>query len=86
MFRRQIQIFKFFRVVSILTVFVNKTLLSDISLNAPMFIALYQTFITAGICFIKKALSRIWPENFDFPETNVWEIKNIKAVSFYIIQ
>ncbi|XP_017771841.1 PREDICTED: GDP-fucose transporter 1 [Nicrophorus vespilloides] len=37
-------------VISILTVFVNKTLLSDLNLEAPFFIAFYQTVVTALIC------------------------------------
>ncbi|EFA10140.1 GDP-fucose transporter 1-like Protein [Tribolium castaneum] len=67
-------------VVSILTVFINKTLLSDISLDAPMFIALYQTFITAAICFVKKGLARVFPQHFSFPETSVWDAQTIKTI------
>ncbi|RZC32929.1 TBC1 domain family member 7, partial [Asbolus verrucosus] len=67
-------------IVSILTVFINKTLLSDIELNAPMFIALYQTFITAVICFIKKSLALMFPHHVSFPETNVWDLNTIKTI------
>lgn len=70
----------FLRIVSILTVFVNKALLSDINLDAPMFIALTQTFITAGICFIKKFLHKLWPDRFYFPETDVFGKETIKNV------
>lgn len=75
----------FFRIVSIMTVFINKTLLSDINLNAPMFIALYQTLITAFICLGKKSLARTFPHHFTFPETNVFEIKTAKTVSIKIL-
>lgn len=77
-----------FRIVSILTVFVNKALLSDINLEAPIFIALTQTFITAAICFIKKSLHKLWPERVDFPETSVFgkeTIQNVYILPFYTI-
>lgn len=70
-----------FRIISILTVFVNKALLSDIDLDAPMFIALYQTVVTATICFTKKILARNFPEKFSFPDTNVWDSNTIRSVS-----
>lgn len=59
----------------------NKALLSDINLEAPMFIALTQTFITAAICFIKKTLSHLWPDKVYFPETSVFGKETIKHVS-----
>jgi GDP-fucose transporter C1 len=71
-------------IVSILTVFINKTLLSEIDLNAPMFIALYQTLITALICFMKKGLAKVFPKHFSFPDTNVWNVKTMKTVSTYL--
>jgi GDP-fucose transporter C1 len=67
-------------IVSILTVFINKTLLSEIDLNAPMFIALYQTLITALICFMKKGLAKVFPKHFSFPDTNVWNVKTMKTI------
>lgn len=66
--------------MSILTVFINKKLLSGINLDAPMFIALYQTFITSLICFIKLTLSKTFPGRFSFPETNVFGTQTIKDV------
>lgn len=74
----------FFRVVSISTVFVNKTLLSNINLNAPMFIAFSQTVITALVCYIKKKLSESFPNHFSFPDINVFSKSTIYAVSIYV--
>nr|XP_023011487.1 GDP-fucose transporter 1 [Leptinotarsa decemlineata] len=67
-------------VVSISTVFVNKTLLSNINLDAPMFIALSQTLITALICVLKKKLSRKYPGKFRFPDVDVWDWYTIKGI------
>ncbi|CAH1973898.1 unnamed protein product [Acanthoscelides obtectus] len=67
-------------VVSITTVFVNKTLLSHIDLDAPMFIALSQTFITAAICYCKKQLSQLYPSKFKFPEVDLWDTHTLKAI------
>lgn len=71
-----------FRFVSICTVFVNKTLLSNINLDAPMFIAFTQTLITVFICLFKKQLSKMFPDKFHFPDTDVWDWYTIKAVSY----
>lgn len=71
----------FYRVVSISTVFVNKTLLSNINLEAPMFIALSQTVITAFVCCIKKKLSEVFPKQFSFPDIDVWSKNTFYAVS-----
>ncbi|CAG9822164.1 unnamed protein product, partial [Phaedon cochleariae] len=73
-------LFFFFRVVSISTVFVNKTLLSDIDLDAPMFIALSQTLITALICYMKKSLSKLFPNKFRFPDVDIWDWYTVKAI------
>lgn len=56
-------------VVSIITVFLNKMLLSSdtIDLNAPFFIVWYQCFISVVICLIFKGLSSIIP-GIKFPE------------------
>ncbi|KAL3268739.1 hypothetical protein HHI36_007841 [Cryptolaemus montrouzieri] len=67
-------------VVSIFTVFVNKGLLSGIELDAPMFIACYQTFVTAIICYIKQILNKQWPTKISFPETDVWDVHTLKSV------
>lgn len=66
--------------VSILTVFVNKKLLSGINLNAPMFIAFYQTVITAFICLLKKYASKRWPHKVSFPEVDLFNRHNIYSI------
>lgn len=59
----------------------NKTLLSNINLDAPMFIALSQTVITAFVCFVKKKLSDYFPNRFSFPDIDVFSKGTIFAVS-----
>ncbi|KAF6207503.1 hypothetical protein GE061_015949 [Apolygus lucorum] len=56
-------------VVSIITVFLNKTLLSSetVDLSAPFFIAWYQCFVSAVICLLFKFLSYFCP-GIKFPE------------------
>lgn len=67
-------------IVSITTVFVNKTLLSNINLDAPMFINFTQTLITAVICYFKKSLSDVYPNKFKFPDVDVWDKHTVKTV------
>ncbi|CAG9862653.1 unnamed protein product [Phyllotreta striolata] len=67
-------------IVSITTVFVNKTLLSHIDLDAPMFINFTQTLITVLICYGKKRLSNVYPNRFKFPDVDVWDTYTLRAV------
>ncbi|XP_030750197.1 GDP-fucose transporter 1 [Sitophilus oryzae] len=67
-------------IISIATVFVNKTLLSHIELDAPIFINLSQTLVTALICYGKKTLSILFPHTFSFPDTNIWDRQIIKTI------
>ncbi|XP_050310659.1 GDP-fucose transporter 1 [Anthonomus grandis grandis] len=67
-------------IVSISTVFMNKTLLSHIKLDAPMFINFSQTLVTALICYSYKVLSRLYPNKFRFPEADIWDPKTIKTI------
>ncbi|KAF7267865.1 hypothetical protein GWI33_018947 [Rhynchophorus ferrugineus] len=67
-------------IISISTVFVNKTLLSDLDLDAPIFINLSQTLITALICYGKKSLSKLFPSKFSFPDIDIWDKQIIKSV------
>ncbi|KAK4875714.1 hypothetical protein RN001_012136 [Aquatica leii] len=67
-------------IVSILTVFVNKTLLSGTNLDAPMFIAFFQTVFTALVCFILIKLSYVFPTQFTFSPGNPFEVQTIKDV------
>lgn len=66
--------------VSILTVFVNKRLLSETNLNAPMSVALFQTFITALICFVLIQLSQVFPRYCKFTSGNPFEVGVVKDV------
>lgn len=75
-------------IVSISTVFVNKTLLSELNLDAPLFIAFYQTVISALICYFVKVLNRLYPDKVRFPESHPfrWEtIKNVLPLSIMFL-
>ncbi|XP_057651681.1 GDP-fucose transporter 1 [Diorhabda carinulata] len=67
-------------IVSITTVFVNKTLFSHIDLDAPMFVNFTQTLITAAICYMKKILSTTYPNTFRFPDVDLWDKHTLKTV------
>jgi hypothetical protein len=58
------------RIISILTVFVNKALLSSqtVSLDAPLFVTWYQCVVSATICFTLSMLTKSFPQTFTFPE------------------
>ncbi|XP_069693258.1 GDP-fucose transporter 1 [Periplaneta americana] len=57
-------------VISILTVFVNKALLSSqtVNLDAPLFVTWYQCVVSSVICFSLSMLSKIFPQTITFPE------------------
>ncbi|KAF4533534.1 hypothetical protein B566_EDAN001019 [Ephemera danica] len=57
-------------VISILTVFVNKDLLSSerINLDAPLFVTWYQCIVSTLICFSMSKLSLLLPQFISFPE------------------
>ncbi|KAJ9598200.1 hypothetical protein L9F63_011120 [Diploptera punctata] len=65
-------------VISILTVFVNKTLLSShsVDLDAPLFVTWYQCVVSATICFSLRMLTKAFPYIFTFPEGSPfnWEV------------
>lgn len=77
----------FHRFVSILTVFVNKTLLSidKLDVDAPIFIAWFQCLVSAIICFSLSRLSKIFPNVIQFPEGNPFKAKTMKKVSNFPI-
>ncbi|CAB3381642.1 Hypothetical predicted protein [Cloeon dipterum] len=62
-------------VVSILTVFVNKALLSGetVDLKAPLFITWFQCVVSTFICFVLSSLSKIFPQHVTFPEGSPWD-------------
>lgn len=72
-----------FRFVSILTVFVNKHLLSSdsVKLEAPLFVTWFQCVISALICFIISRISKVYPSVIKFPEGNPLDIDTFRKVS-----
>ncbi|XP_055586079.1 GDP-fucose transporter 1 [Uranotaenia lowii] len=57
-------------VISILTVFVNKALLSGIDLQAPLFVTWFQVLVSSAICFLMSMLSRRYPKLINVPTGN----------------
>ncbi|XP_075228941.1 GDP-fucose transporter nac [Lycorma delicatula] len=67
-------------IVSIVTVFINKTLLSINKVDAPFFIFWYQCFISALICLTLKLLSKCFPSRISFPEGQPFSKNVMKKV------
>ncbi|XP_022181408.1 GDP-fucose transporter 1 [Myzus persicae] len=69
-------------VISILTVFVNKTLLSidKLDVDAPIFIAWFQCLVSAIICFTLSRLSKMFPTVVQFPEGNPFNAVTVRKV------
>lgn len=57
-------------IVSILTVFVNKALLSGLDLDAPLFVTWFQVIVSSTICFVMSMLSRKFPNTIKVPTGN----------------
>ncbi|XP_041973465.1 GDP-fucose transporter 1 isoform X2 [Aricia agestis] len=81
---RYIQIFivvACYWVVSIVTVFVNKSLLSSdtIALEAPLFITWFQCIVSFLICFILSKTGGI-PGLFNFPKGTPWSLDIMSKV------
>ncbi|XP_053687835.1 GDP-fucose transporter 1 [Sabethes cyaneus] len=57
-------------IISILTVFVNKALLSGLDLNAPLFVTWFQVLVSSTICFVMGVLSRKFPNVINVPAGN----------------
>ncbi|XP_065076092.1 GDP-fucose transporter 1 [Ochlerotatus camptorhynchus] len=57
-------------VISILTVFVNKALLSGLDLDAPLFVTWFQVLTSSSICFVMSSLSKRFPRMFNVPSGN----------------
>ncbi|KAL5284551.1 SLC35C1 family protein [Megaselia abdita] len=73
-------------IVSIVTVFVNKALLSSssVNLNAPLFVTWFQCLVSALICFTFSKLGSCFPRTITVPSGNPfkWEtFKNILPLS-----
>ncbi|KAF9815167.1 hypothetical protein SFRURICE_006731 [Spodoptera frugiperda] len=76
-------------VVSIATVFVNKTLLSsqEVALEAPLFITWFQCIVSFSICYSLSRTGGI-PGVFTFPKGTPWNLDVMKryvGVPFYYI-
>ncbi|XP_062556482.1 GDP-fucose transporter 1 [Armigeres subalbatus] len=67
-------------VISILTVFVNKALLSGLDLDAPLFVTWFQVLTSSSICFVMSALSRRYPKVFSVPDGNPLSKEVIRKV------
>ncbi|KAH8416688.1 hypothetical protein KR222_007072 [Zaprionus bogoriensis] len=67
---------------SILTVFVNKHLLSSdtVNLGAPLFMSWYQCVVSTCICYGMSRLSRKYPSVFSFPEGNPLDIDTFRKL------
>lgn len=72
----------FFRVVSILTVFVNKTLLSSetVNLDAPLFITWFQCIISVVICVTLRTLSQWFPNYITMAEGSPFKMDVVRKV------
>ncbi|XP_075972631.1 GDP-fucose transporter nac [Anticarsia gemmatalis] len=68
-------------IVSIATVFVNKTLLSsqEVALEAPLFITWFQCVVSFTICFVLSKSGGI-PGVFAFPSGSPWNVGVIQKV------
>lgn len=78
---------KNFRVVSIVTVFVNKALLSgkEVDLDAPLFVTWFQCIVSTAICFTMSRLSKMFPNHITFPEGSPLDRATMWKVIFFII-
>lgn len=67
-------------VISILTVFVNKALLSGLQLDAPLFVTWFQVLTSSSICFIMSCLGKRYPQAITFPEGNPFDRDTFRKV------
>ncbi|XP_043490656.1 GDP-fucose transporter 1 [Polistes fuscatus] len=69
-------------IVSILTVFVNKALLSSktVNLDAPLFVTWFQCIVSVVICVTLSNLSILFPKYLKFPNGNPFKKETIKKI------
>ncbi|XP_058812199.1 GDP-fucose transporter 1 [Topomyia yanbarensis] len=67
-------------VISILTVFVNKALLSGLNLEAPLFVTWFQVLISSTICFVMTMLSKKYPKVINVPVGNPFDGSTFRKV------
>lgn len=64
-------------VVSIITVFVNKALLSELKLDAPLFITWFQCVVSFVLCILLHLTSLSFPNLLTFPIGNPFKINTL---------
>ncbi|KAI4502246.1 hypothetical protein M0802_002928 [Mischocyttarus mexicanus] len=69
-------------IVSILTVFVNKALLSSktVNLEAPLFVTWFQCIVSVVICVTLSNLSILFPNYLKFPNGDPFKKETIKKI------
>lgn len=69
-------------VVSILTVFVNKALLSskDIGLDAPLFVTWFQCVVSTIICMVMSKLALFFPNAINIPQGTPLDIDTFRKM------
>lgn len=69
-------------VISIVTVFVNKALLSSetVNLDAPLFVTWFQCIVSVVICIVLTKLSIWFPTYFKFPVGDPYNKETIKKI------
>lgn len=69
-------------VVSILTVFINKALLSgtEVHINAPLFVTWFQCVISTCICIMMSILSKACPTIISFPSGSPLDSETFRKV------
>lgn len=72
----------FYWAISILTVFVNKVLLSSdlVSLNAPLFVTWFQCIVSVILCLILKGCAALCPNCIYFPEGHPFKKDIVKKI------
>lgn len=69
-------------IISMATVFVNKSLLSSksIDLDAPFFVVWFQCLVSVCVCLSMKVMSSLQPKLFSFPQGSPFALHSIKLV------
>ena len=71
-----------FRIVSILTVFVNKAILSSdaVNLNAPLFVTWFQCIVSVAICITLRIISQWFPDCIEIANGSPFKKDTLKKV------
>lgn len=69
-------------IISILTVFINKALLSSdtVNLDAPLFVTWFQCVVSLVICVVLSNLSKLFPRHIKFPDGNPYCKETLKKI------